>query len=118
MEMRRILVVDDDPTTRHLASRALTSRGYQVYEAADAETALGMLDDRCDDLMILDLTMPGIGGLEVLSKVRSTGNLPVIVLTGHGSEVDRVIGLELGADDYVVRPFSPRELEAPRAQAS
>ena len=110
--MRRILIVDDDADTREIASRALTSKGYGVYEASDGETALELLDGRAVDLMVLDVTMPGMGGLDVLSKVRANGDLPVILLTGHGSEVDRVLGLELGADDYVVKPFSPRELEA------
>jgi DNA-binding response OmpR family regulator len=110
--MERILVVDDDPEVRELLRRTLQDNGFEVLEAADGQRALDAHAVEAVDLIVLDLTLPAVDGLEVLSRVRSKSDLPVILLTGHGDEADRVRGLEMGADDYVVKPFSPRELEA------
>jgi DNA-binding response OmpR family regulator len=108
----RILVVDDDPEVRLLLRRTLERRGFVVQEASDGQQALDAEAAGAIDLIVLDLTLPAVDGLEVLRRVRIRGSLPVILLTGHGDEGDRVLGLEMGADDYVVKPFSPRELEA------
>jgi DNA-binding response OmpR family regulator len=109
---RRVLIVDDDAEARSLAAEELVEFGFVVTEADDGESAEHQIKTRRPDLVILDLGLPGIGGLDVLKSVRADGNLPVIVLTGRGDASDRVVGLELGADDYVVKPFDPRELVA------
>jgi DNA-binding response OmpR family regulator len=109
--MARVLVVDDDVTVREVVVTYLRAARYDVDEAADGESALAALRDQRADLVVLDLMLPGIDGLEVCRRLRSKGDdLPVIMLTALGSETDRVIGLEHGADDYVTKPFSPREL--------
>jgi len=108
---RRILVIDDEPTVRDVVSRYLERDGYRVDAAADGETARQLLE-RDPDLVILDLMLPGMDGLAFLRDVRRESEVPVIVLTARTDETDRVVGLELGADDYVVKPFSPRELVA------
>ncbi len=107
-----ILVVDDDPDARLLATLALNEHGFDALEAGDGETASQMIAQCSPALVILDLGLPGIGGLDVLKQVRLAGNLPVILLTGRGDQSDRVVGLELGADDYIVKPFDPREMVA------
>ncbi|MGW5645414.1 response regulator transcription factor [Saccharopolyspora sp. NPDC003752] len=109
-EMRRVLVVDDDHAVRDVLRRYLERSGYEVGLAEDGETALRLFAEREPDLVVLDLMLPGIGGLEVCRRVRERGQVPVVMLTALGEESDRVLGLELGADDYVVKPFSPREL--------
>lgn len=109
---RHVLVVDDDDDARLLAAEELVDFGFEVTEAASGEAAQERFTTRRPDLVILDLGLPGIGGLDVLKWLRADGNVPVIVLTGRGDRSDRVIGLELGADDYVVKPFDPRELVA------
>src|SRR5207248_11132883 len=91
---------------------ALERDGFAVDEARDGETALAKIASSRPALVVLDLGLPKLGGLEVLRRVRSHDAVPVIVLTGLGEETDRVVGLELGADDYVVKPFSPRQLVA------
>ncbi|TDD03295.1 response regulator transcription factor [Saccharopolyspora terrae] len=106
----RVLVVDDDHAVRDVVRRYLERAGYQVDLADDGETALRSNAERRPDLIVLDLMLPGIGGLEVCRRVRERGPVPVVMLTALGEESDRVAGLELGADDYVVKPFSPREL--------
>lgn len=106
----RVLVVDDDHAVRDVVRRYLERAGYQVDLADDGETALRSNAELRPDLIVLDLMLPGIGGLEVCRKVRESRPVPVVVLTALGEESDRVAGLELGADDYVVKPFSPREL--------
>ncbi|GAA4617546.1 response regulator transcription factor [Saccharopolyspora hordei] len=106
----RILVVDDDPAVRDVVRRYLERSGYRVDLAADGETALRSFAASAPDLVVLDLMLPGIGGLEVCRRFRADGAVPVVMLTALGEESDRVLGLELGADDYVVKPFSPREL--------
>jgi len=109
--MARVMVVDDDVTVREVVVTYLRAAGHDVGEAADGETALTQLRDARADLLVLDLMLPGIDGLEVCLRLRSRGDdVPVIMLTALGSETDRVVGLERGADDYVTKPFSPREL--------
>jgi DNA-binding response OmpR family regulator len=109
--MARVMVVDDDVTVREVVVTYLRAAGYDVGEAADGETALAGLRDQRADLVVLDLMLPGIDGLEVCRRMRAKGDdVPVIMLTALGSETDRVLGLEQGADDYVTKPFSPREL--------
>ncbi len=108
--MASVLVVDDDPTVREVVCSYLRADGYDVSEADDGETALAMIRARRPDLLVLDVMLPGVDGLEVCRKIRASTDLPVILLTALGSEEDRVVGLELGADDYLTKPFSPREL--------
>jgi DNA-binding response OmpR family regulator len=106
----RVLVVDDDDTVREVLRRYLTRDGHQVLEAADGITGLNLVRTEQPDLLVLDLMLPGMDGLEVCREIRRTSTIPVIMLTALGQESDRVVGLEYGADDYVVKPFSPREL--------
>lgn len=111
--MRTILVVDDEPDIVDLVRYNLEKAGFTVVAAMDGERALQEVERRLPDLIILDLMLPGIDGTEVcrLLKQRDTTRLiPIIMLTAKGEEIDRVVGLELGADDYIVKPFSPREL--------
>jgi DNA-binding response OmpR family regulator len=108
--MTKILVVDDDPTVREVVLSYLRAEQYEVAGAADGETALSMIGHERPDLVVLDVMLPGLDGLEVCRRVRATSDLPIIMLTALGAEPDRVSGLELGADDYVAKPFSPREL--------
>jgi DNA-binding response OmpR family regulator len=109
--MARVMVVDDDVTVREVVVTYLRAAGYDVGEAADGEAALEQLRAEPADLLVLDLMLPGIDGLEVCTRIRARGDdVPVIMLTALGSETDRVVGLERGADDYVTKPFSPREL--------
>jgi DNA-binding response OmpR family regulator len=109
--MARVMVVDDDVTVREVVVTYLRAAGCDVREAADGESALADLRDERADLVVLDLMLPGIDGLEVCRRIRAKGDdVPVIMLTALGSETDRVVGLERGADDYVTKPFSPREL--------
>jgi DNA-binding response OmpR family regulator len=105
-----VLVVDDDLTVREVVVSYLRAHRHEVVEAADGEEALRSVKERTPDLVVLDLMLPGIDGLEVCRRLRLQGEIPVIMLTALGSETDRVAGLELGADDYVTKPFSPREL--------
>ena len=112
----RILVVDDDQRVRTVVSWQLEADGFAVTEAADGAAALAEIEHRRPDLVVLDLSLPGVGGLDVLRRVREAAGtaapLPVIVLSGRSGETDRIIGLDLGADDYLVKPFSPGELAA------
>ncbi len=108
----RVLVVDDEPMVREVVTRYLEHDGHAVSVAADGKEALHQLQQRTFDLIILDLMLPSVDGLSVLRRLRDRSATPVIVLTARGDEGDRVLGLELGADDYVVKPFSPRELAA------
>jgi two-component system OmpR family response regulator len=107
-----ILVVDDHREIRDLVSRALVKEGFRVSTAADGKAMRKVLADSRIDLILLDLMLPGEGGLELCRELRSTSNIPIIMVTAKGEEVDRVIGLELGADDYVPKPFGTRELVA------
>lgn len=108
--MASVLVVDDDHTVREVVVSYLRAHEHEVVEAGDGETALRLMRESPADLVVLDLMLPGIDGLEVCRRLREQGDVPIIMLTALGSEVDRVMGLELGADDYVSKPFSPREL--------
>jgi two-component system response regulator ResD len=108
----RILVVDDEPTVREVVQHYLEREGYRVQAAEDGPTALATFRADGPDLIVLDLMLPGVDGLEVCRQVRAKDSTPIIMLTAKGHEADRIVGLELGADDYVVKPFSPRELVA------
>ena len=108
----RVLVVDDEPMVREVVVSYLEREGFKVAEAADGDTALRLVLEGRPDLVVLDIMLPAINGLEVLSEIRKRYDVPVILLTARTEEVDRILGLELGADDYVVKPFSPRELMA------
>jgi DNA-binding response OmpR family regulator len=109
-QVPRVLVVDDDHTVREVVVSYLRAAGHEVVEAADGAGALRSMQEAPADLVVLDLMLPGIDGLEVCRRLRETSDVPVIMLTALGSESDRVVGLERGADDYVTKPFSPREL--------
>lgn len=113
---RTILVVDDEPPIVTLLDYELTRRGYRVVAARDGASALELVRREHPDLIILDLMLPAVSGLDVLREVKAQEEIPVIMLTARKDEVDRVVGLELGADDYVTKPFSLRELMA-RVQA-
>ncbi|MEV7082973.1 response regulator transcription factor [Streptomyces sp. NPDC093516] len=106
----RILVVDDDPTVAEVVAGYLDRAGYVVDRAEDGPTALGRAAAHRPDLVVLDLMLPGMDGLEVCRRIRGQGPVPVIMLTARGDEDDRILGLEVGADDYVTKPFSPREI--------
>jgi DNA-binding response OmpR family regulator len=105
-----VLVVDDDPTVAEVVVGYLVRAGFDVEHFADGSSALARAAQRVPDIVVLDLMLPGIDGLEVCRKLRELGPVPVIMLTALGEENDRVLGLETGADDYVTKPFSPREL--------
>jgi len=108
----RILVVDDEPSVTDLLAYNLRKALYDVQVAADGRAALRLAGEFQPDLILLDLMIPEVDGLDVCRELRKTSNVPVIMITARGEEIDRVIGLELGADDYVVKPFSVRELMA------
>ncbi|MGP4114070.1 response regulator transcription factor [Streptomyces sp. 4N509B] len=108
--MKRILVVDDDPTVTEVVAGYLGRAGFAVDRAADGPGALAQAAARPPDLVVLDLMLPGLDGLQVCRRLREAGPVPVVMLTARGDEEDRILGLELGADDYVTKPFSPREL--------
>jgi len=110
--MKRILVVDDDAWVRKLVRGYLERAGFAVTVAATGLDALAEITTHPPDLVVLDLTLPGMDGLDIARRIRSSSSVPIIMLTARSTEDDRVLGLELGADDYVVKPFSARELEA------
>jgi DNA-binding response OmpR family regulator len=110
--MATILVVDDEPTIRDVVVRYLRREGYTTLEASNGEAARAMLERESPSLIVLDLMLPGIDGLALCRWIRGRSPVPVIMLTARGEEADRIVGLELGADDYVTKPFSPRELVA------
>ncbi|HEY44543.1 MAG TPA: response regulator transcription factor [Anaerolineae bacterium] len=107
---RRILIVDDEPRMIHFIRLNLEHDGFEVYEATSGLKTLDQFRDQLPDLILLDVMMPDIDGFETLRLIREISNVPVIMLTAKGDEEDRVKGLELGADDYITKPFSPREL--------
>lgn len=113
---RSILIVDDDPHIRQLLAFALAKAGLATREAEDGEAALAAVVQQKPDLIVLDINMPRLDGLEVCRRIRAQGDLPILFLSSRDDEIDRVLGIELGADDYVVKPFSPREVTA-RVQA-
>jgi DNA-binding response OmpR family regulator len=108
----RVLVVDDDPDVRTLIADLLTDDGFTVDQANSAETALNRLRTQPADVVLLDVAMPSMSGLDLMTEIRKHANVPIIFVTGKGGETDRVLGLRLGADDYVVKPFSGPELVA------
>jgi DNA-binding response OmpR family regulator len=112
MERGTILVVDDEPNIAELIELYLSREGYQVFTADSGEAALRAVAEHRPRLVVLDIGLPDIDGLEVCRRLRQTSTIPVIFLTARDGEVDRVVGLELGADDYVTKPFSPPELVA------
>jgi DNA-binding response OmpR family regulator len=107
-----VLVVDDEPTIREIVVGYLQRDGYRTLEAADGNRAREILESDPPNLVVLDVMLPGTDGLELCRWIRARSKLPVIMLTARGEESDRIVGLELGADDYVTKPFSPRELAA------
>ena len=109
---RTILVADDDPHIRQLLVFALGKAGLETVEAADGEEALSRIDTHRPDLIVLDINMPRMDGIEVCRRLRATSDLPILFLSSRDDEIDRIIGIELGADDYVTKPFSPREVVA------
>jgi DNA-binding response OmpR family regulator len=109
---KRVLVVDDEPKIVEVVGDYLRGAGFSVATAADGEAAVASARARPPDLVVLDLGLPGLDGLDVARELRRASRVPIIMLTARGEETDRVLGLELGADDYLVKPFSPRELLA------
>jgi DNA-binding response OmpR family regulator len=107
-----VLVVDDEPIVREVVVRYLEREGYRTLEAGDGDLARQLLEQHSPGLVVLDVMLPGTDGLELCRWIRSRSDLPIIMLTARGEEADRIVGLELGADDYVTKPFSPRELAA------
>ncbi len=116
MSMGKVLVVDDEAKMRELVRLYLEKENFTVEEAADGEEALSKAKQKDYQLLILDIMMPKLDGWSVVREIRKTKDTPIIMLSARGEEFDRVLGFELGADDYVVKPFSPRELTA-RAKA-
>jgi two-component system response regulator ResD len=108
----RVLLVDDEEIVRDVLTRYLEQEGFRVDVAGDGEAALALAAQTRPDIVILDLMLPRIDGLEVFRRMRDDGDLPIVMLTAKSEEIDRVVGLELGADDYVTKPFSPREVVA------
>ena len=113
---KKILVVDDDAHIREVVQYALEKAGFEVVEAGDGQEALRQFNKAAPDLIILDITMPELDGLAACREIRKSSEVPILFLSSRTDEVDRVVGLEIGGDDYVVKPFSPRELAA-RVQA-
>lgn len=110
--MRQILIADDEARIREVVQYALEKEGFSVRAAADGREALAALASAPVDLLVLDVSMPHIDGLEVCRRVRATSRTPILFLSAKGEEIDRVLGLEMGGDDYLTKPFSPRELVA------
>jgi DNA-binding response OmpR family regulator len=110
--MTTILVVDDEPKIAQLARDYLEHAGFAVLVAGDGASALHAAGTREPDLVVLDLGLPGVDGLEVMRRIRAAGSTPIVVLTARDTELDKLLGLEMGADDYITKPFSPRELVA------
>ncbi len=110
MNQARILVVEDEPSIREVLSLYLRRAGYQVTVVEDGQQALDALSSQLPDLVVLDLMLPGVDGLKITRWLRERGDTPIIMLTARREEQDRIAGLEMGADDYVVKPFSPQEL--------
>ena len=107
-----VLVVDDESVVREVVVKYLRREGYRTLEAGDGDAAVALVEHERPDLVVLDLMLPGTDGLAVCRRIRERSELPVIMLTARAEEADRIVGLELGADDYVTKPFSPRELAA------
>ena len=107
-----ILIADDDPVVHESLGLYLGAEGYEHQSAYDGQQALEMVESLHPDMVVLDLMMPRVSGIDVCRTIRQTSSLPIIMLTAKGEEIDRILGLELGADDYIVKPFSPREVLA------
>ena len=112
MSERTILIVDDEPIVRDVVARYLERDGYAIVEAADGDDARARIEASSPTLVVLDVMLPGTDGLTLCRWIRERGDIPVIMLTARGDEADRIVALDLGADDYVTKPFSPRELAA------
>lgn len=112
MAEQRILVVEDEPIVAEVVERYLERDGYQVRTVHDGNAALAAFESWRPGLIVLDLMLPGLDGREVCRRIRACAQTPIIMLTARGEEIDKLVGLELGADDYVTKPFSPRELAA------
>ncbi|MET0595749.1 MAG: response regulator transcription factor [Polyangiaceae bacterium] len=110
--MPRVLLIDDDKRLHELLTTYLEQNGFTVVGAPDGQRGLAHLDSEPFDIVLLDVMMPGIDGLEVCRRIRAKSRVPILMLTAKGDETDRVVGLELGADDYIAKPFGPRELVA------
>jgi len=110
--MQTVLVVDDEPIVRDVVVRYLERDGFRTLTASDGDAARALIEEREPSLVVLDVMLPGTDGLSLCRWIRGRSSLPVILLTARGEEADRIVGLELGADDYVTKPFSPRELVA------
>jgi DNA-binding response OmpR family regulator len=110
MKEPTILVVDDEPSIREVVSIYLSRAGYEVVVAPDGQAALDALEKQPPDLVVLDLMLPKVDGMDIARRLRAEGDIPIIMLTARREETDRIAGLETGADDYVVKPFSPQEL--------
>ena len=110
--MPTVLVVDDEPIVRDVVVRYLEHDGFDTLIAGDGDSARALIEEREPALVVLDVMLPGTDGLSLCRWIRERSNMPVILLTARGEETDRIVGLELGADDYVTKPFSPRELSA------
>ena len=108
----RILLVDDEQPIQTLLSYPLRKDGYDVVQATDGQQALDRFDEQSFDLVVLDLMLPKVDGLEVCRRLRSRSSVPIIMLTAKSEEIDKVVGLELGADDYITKPFSVREFSS------
>jgi len=109
---KKILLVDDDKGINNLISQYLTKEGYEVYTAEDGPAGLKSFESLRPDLLVLDIMLPGFDGLELLSRIRQRSDVYVIMLTAKSDETDKIVGLTVGADDYITKPFSPRELVA------
>jgi len=110
--MKRILIVDDEEEIVRTVRAYLNNEGFKTYAAYDGEQALRAWEEKQPDLIVLDLMLPKLSGIDVTKEIRKKSNTPIIMLTAKAAESDRIVGLELGADDYIVKPFSPRELVA------
>ncbi len=110
--MKKIFVVDDDPDIAEIIKKYLEREGFRVTVFHDPDSLLAALGSELPDMFILDIMMPGMDGLELCREIRRRGNVPIIFVSARGEEVDRILGLELGGDDYLTKPFSPRELVA------
>jgi DNA-binding response OmpR family regulator len=109
-KMSTVLVVDDEPIVREVVVRYLERDGHRTLEAASGDEAARLLEHDPPSLVVLDVMLPGIDGFELCRRIRASSDLPIVLLTARGEEADRIVGLELGADDYLTKPFSPREL--------
>jgi DNA-binding response OmpR family regulator len=112
MTQMTILIVDDEPIVRDVVARYLENDGYDILEASDGDDARAQIEAGSPSLVVLDVMLPGMDGLTLCRWIRKRGDIPVIMLTARGDEADRIVALDLGADDYVTKPFSPRELAA------